>query len=97
NAVATAIRWLSQFDTAWGAIGAGLAAGVGIFLVATRTVGLFWTVLQRGLVLIGRFTTAIRLAWLVLAANPVGAIVAALFAVGAAFIYAWKKSETFRT
>jgi hypothetical protein len=29
-------------------------------------------------------------------ANPIGLIVTALMLVGAAFVYAWKKSETFR-
>jgi TP901 family phage tail tape measure protein len=96
NALATAIRWLSQFNTFWGAVGAGLAAGVGIFLVVTRVVGLFWTILQRGLVIIGRITTAVRALWILMAANPIGATIAVIAALAAAFVFAWKRSETFR-
>lgn len=103
NAFATAIRWLSQFETAWGAIGAGLAGGavaLGAVLVAvnaTRIAMAAWTAVvraARAIALTFRIAVlALNAAW---AANPVGVVVVAVVALGAAFIYAWKKSETFR-
>ena len=97
NAVAEAVRWLSQFNTAWAAVGGALAAGVGAFLIITRTVGLFWAAIQRVLILVGRFTTALRLVWRMFTnLTPWGRVVTIVFALIGAFTAAWKSSETFR-
>lgn len=96
DALATAINWLSKFETVWGAVGAALGVVGGAWLGAIALVTAFWKINRIGVAVIGRVMGALRALWVVMAANPIGAVVVIIGALIAAFVYAWKNSETFQ-
>lgn len=91
--VGDAFEWIGdmaeKYPTVFGAVAAaavGVAAALTAWKIVIGTIAAatkIWTAVQ------GAFNT-------VMALNPIGAIALAVVALVAAFVYAWKNSETFR-
>ncbi len=79
---------------------AGVAAAVGpVLLVGGKLVSGIGTLMTLGPQIVGIVSTvkgALSGLWALMAANPVGAIIAAVAALGAAFMHFWNTSEAFR-
>ena len=85
-------QWLIDHGDAVGAAISAIATGVGTFML----------IINKGAI-VAAFTkgiTAIKTAFIglntVMAANPIGLVIAAIAALVAAFLYLWKHSEKFR-
>ncbi|MEU0069536.1 hypothetical protein ABZ027_08325 [Streptomyces sp. NPDC006332] len=70
-----------------------LATGVLAIVTAMKAWALATSLVTTAQGLLTTVTTALSAAW---AANPIGVVVLALVGLGAALVYAWNKSETFR-
>lgn len=96
-AIATVVRFLLEHENVAKAVGIAIAAltvTLGIYkagVIAATTATKVATVASKA------FAGAQALVNLALRANPIGLVVTALVALGAAFVVAYKKSETFRT
>ena len=80
-------------------IGAIVAAAGPLLIVVgkiTTAVGSIMTLAPKIVGLIGTVKTALSGLWAVLAANPIGLVIAAVAALAAGFTYLWRTSESFR-
>ena len=93
NAIKSALKstfgFVKSNSTVFASLAAGVAAGAAAF-------GLYKGALAAGRGAVAAFTAVQAALNVVMSANPVGIVVIALAALGAALVVAWKKSETFR-
>lgn len=88
-ALASAVGWMQQNSTLVKTLAVGVLAGVLAWKAWTTAIAT-WTAITKG-------ATAAQAALnAVMRANPIGIVITIVFALAAAFAYAWKNSETFR-
>lgn len=79
------LQYIADHSTEFKTALVTIAAGITTFIAATQ-----------GATIVTTLTTALQGLWAVLAANPIGAVVALVAALVAGFIYLWNNSEEFR-
>lgn len=79
------LQYIADHSTEFKTALVTVAAGVTTFIAATQ-----------GATIVTTLTTALQGLWAVLAANPIGAVVALVAGLVAGFIYLWNNSEEFR-
>jgi len=88
-AITAITGWLAQY----GSIIRVVAVGIGAIVVAMK----LWNLAIATWAAIQRIAIALQAAWnAVMAANPIGIVILAIVGLAAAFVYAYKHSETFR-
>lgn len=83
--MADVLQYIADHSTEFKAALVTIAAGVTTFIAATQ-----------GATIVTTLTSALKGLWGVLAANPIGAVVALVAGLVAGFIYLWNNSEEFR-
>lgn len=83
--MADVLQYIADHSTEFKAALVTIAAGVTTFIAATQ-----------GATIVTTLTSALKGLWAVLAANPIGAVVALVAGLVAGFIYLWNNSEEFR-
>ncbi|WP_327319275.1 hypothetical protein [Streptomyces sp. NBC_01235] len=86
----TFFKFVGEHSTLFGS----LATGVLAIVTAMKAWALATGLVTAAQGLLTAATTALSAAW---AANPIGVVVLALVGLGAALVYAWNQSETFRS
>lgn len=79
------LQYIADHSTEFKTALVTVAAGVTTFIAATQ-----------GATIVTTLTAALQGLWAVLAANPIGAVVALVAGLAAGFIYLWNNSEEFR-
>ena len=79
------LQYIADHSTEFKTALVTVAAGVTTFIAATQ-----------GATIVTTLTTALQGLWAVLAANPIGVVVALVAGLAAGFIYLWNNSEEFR-